>query len=147
MVQKLLKYSNNFMANQLILTIGARESGPPATLQKGVKSVSDYLSNELGLESFKLVEGSGISRQNRISCREMISIVQAFKPYHRLLRKKGNEYFKTGTLSGIRTRAGFFKRKDNTLYPFVIMVNENGKHYHALKRKMKEILQERILQE
>ena len=140
-VHKLLKYSNNFMANQLLLTIGARESGPPATLEKGVKAVSDYLSGELGLASLKLVEGSGISRENRISCREMMSIVQEFKPYHRLLRKKGNEYFKTGTLSGIRTRAGFFRGKDNTLYPFVIMVNRNGGHYHALKRKLAEMVQ------
>ncbi|MCF8044364.1 MAG: D-alanyl-D-alanine carboxypeptidase [Desulfarculaceae bacterium] len=146
-VRKLLKYSNNFMANQLLLTIGARESGPPATLEKGVKAVSDYLSGELGLASFKLVEGSGISRENRISCREMISIVQKFKPYHRLLRKKGNEYFKTGTLSGVRTRAGFFKGTDDTLYPFVIMVNRNGGHYHAIKQKMKRTLQKRILQE
>lgn len=143
-VRKLLKYSNNFMANQLLLTIGAKQSGPPATLQKGVKAVSDYLTGQLGLTSFKLVEGSGISRENRISCREMISIVQEFKPYHRLLRKKGNEYFKTGTLSSVRTRAGFFRGKDNTLYPFVIMVNRSGGHYQDIKQKMQRTLQDSV---
>ena len=70
----------------------------------------------------------------------MLSIVKEFKPYHRLLRKKGNEYYKTGTLSGVRTRAGFLKGKDNTLYPFVIMVNRKGGHYHAVKRRLAEMV-------
>ena len=139
-VQKLLEYSNNFMANQLLLTIGASESGPPATLEKGVKAVSGYLTGQAGLADFKLVEGSGISRKNRISCRGMLSILEEFKPYHRLMRKKDDEYYKTGTLSGIRTRAGFFKEKDGSLYPFVIMVNRKGRHYHAVKKNFAEMV-------
>ncbi|MFO7753814.1 MAG: D-alanyl-D-alanine carboxypeptidase [Desulfobacteraceae bacterium] len=139
-VRKLLKYSNNFTANQLVLAIGAREAGPPATLEKGVRTVSGYLTSLPGLEQVKLVEGSGISRENRISCREMLLVLKEFKQYHRLMRKEGNEYFKTGTLSGVKTRAGFFKGKDNTLYPFVIMVNRNGGHYHAIKQKFAEMV-------
>ncbi len=52
--------------------------------------------------------------------------------------KKGNEYYKTGTLSDVRTRAGYFEGHDNRLYPFVIMLNETRVGYENIRRELKQ---------
>ena len=54
-------------------------------------------------------EGSGISRSNKISPDDMIKILIEFMPWHNLLRKDDKGFYKTGTLSGIKTIAGRHK--------------------------------------
>jgi D-alanyl-D-alanine carboxypeptidase/D-alanyl-D-alanine-endopeptidase (penicillin-binding protein 4) len=43
------------------------------------------------------------------------------------LRQEGAEYFKTGTLDGIRSRAGYIADGKGELYRFVVMMNTQGK--------------------
>ncbi len=120
-VEKLLTYSNNFIANQVLLALGARQFGPPATLDKGVAVLIDFAQKNLGWEQVQLAEGSGLSRKNRVTPAQMGTLLQAFMPLHRLLKRTDTQYYKTGTLSDVKTRAGYFAGKDNRLYPFVIM--------------------------
>jgi len=136
LLQKLLKYSNNFMANQLILTMGADKEGSPATLEKGVGVLETFARKKLGLADLIIAEGSGISRANKISPDHMLRILMAFMPFHDLLTLKGNEYYKTGTLSDVRCRAGFILGNDKRLYPFVIMVNGENKGYDSIRRDL-----------
>ncbi len=137
-VQKLLKYSNNFMANQLMLTLGAYKFGPPATLEKGVRALKDFAEDQLGLSQIAIVEGSGLSRKNSLTPQQMHTILTAFMPFHHLMSVEGNEYYKTGTLSDVRTRAGFFRGKDNRLYPFVIMLNNTRTGYKDILEKLRQ---------
>ena len=139
-VERLLRYSNNFMANQLMLYMGAELSGPPAILAKGVAELNRFAEDRLNLKNFTLTEGSGLSRQNRFTPKQMLKILLAFKPYHHLLRQEGTEYYKTGTLSDVRTRAGYIRGKDGKLYPFVIMVNKKGRGYDAVRKKLHGIV-------
>jgi D-alanyl-D-alanine carboxypeptidase/D-alanyl-D-alanine-endopeptidase (penicillin-binding protein 4) len=120
-VAKLLRYSNNFIANQVMLALGARIYGPPATLEKGVSILRKTAETLPGWETAHLAEGSGISRKNRVTPAQMGQLLLAFMPHHRLLQAAGTQYYKTGTLTGIRTRAGYFIGTDGRLYPFVIM--------------------------
>ena len=106
-IKKMMGSSNNFMANQIFIALGARAYGPPGTLAKGVKAVSYYAAKELGLEGAKIVEGSGISRKNRLSPLHMMTVLKHFRPYRRLLRKNGKVLYKTGSLRGIRALAGY----------------------------------------
>lgn len=122
-VKKLLKYSNNFMANQLLLTLGASLYGPPATLDKGTRAVDQFLQHYFDFKDIKIHEGSGLSRSNKISPNQMLAILLRFMPYHTLLNRKKTEFYKTGTLHNIRTRAGFLSGKNNRLYPYVILLN------------------------
>ena len=126
-LRKLLAHSNNFIANQLLITVGAAVYGPPGNLPKGVKSAQAYLKDVLGMELKTVYEGSGISRQNRISAATMHRILVAFAPYHDLLRQSPPLFYKTGTLKGVRTQAGFIKKRGGGLYPFVVMMNTAGK--------------------
>ena len=67
---QLLEFSNNFIANQLLVASGAAAYGPPGTLDKGVAAAESFSREVLGMET-RLVEGSGLSRQNRLSARQL----------------------------------------------------------------------------
>ena len=125
-VEKLLTHSNNFIANQVMLAMGARAFGEPAILEKGVRVLADFARNALGWQQMQLVEGSGLSRKNRVTASQMGKLLQAFMPHHRLLKCTDTQYYKTGTLSDVRSRAGYFQGKDNRLYPFVTIHNGVG---------------------
>ncbi|MCD4676088.1 MAG: D-alanyl-D-alanine carboxypeptidase [Desulfobacula sp.] len=139
-VQKLLKYSNNYIANQLLLTIGAKIYGTPATLEKGIKALKLYSKQNLKLDHFTILEGSGLSRSNLISPDQMLKVLIEFMPFHSLLNFKGNEFFKTGTLLGVRTRAGYILGNDNRLYPYVIMVNKKNKGCESIRKNLINII-------
>lgn len=131
-IARLMEYSNNFMANQLFISAGASASGPPGTLAKGVRAAVDYASKVLQIRP-KIVEGSGICRRNRISVNMYLKILNAFQPYHHLLKEEQNGvFYKTGTLTGIQTRAGYIADKNGKLYRFVIFINTPGKAVQPL---------------
>ncbi len=126
-LSKLLEYSNNFIANQLLITAGAKAYGPPGNLEKGVRATLIYAKYILEINHVQIEEGSGISRKNQISARDFHKILNAFIPHYFLMRQTDKMYYKTGTLKGIHTRAGYIKKKNGELYPFVLMINTPGK--------------------
>jgi serine-type D-Ala-D-Ala carboxypeptidase/endopeptidase (penicillin-binding protein 4) len=126
-LSKLLEYSNNFIANQLLITAGAKAYGPPGNLEKGVRAAMIYAKDILGIDHIQIEEGSGISRKNQISAMSFYKILNAFIPYYCLMRQMDNMYYKTGTLKGIHTRAGYIKKRNGELYPFVLIINTPGK--------------------
>ncbi|RUA02611.1 MAG: D-alanyl-D-alanine carboxypeptidase [Deltaproteobacteria bacterium] len=135
-IGQLLEFSNNFIANQLLIAMGASVYGPPGTLKKGISAVTAYAGGTLGLTRFSIVEGSGIARQNRISAREMMRVLNAFEPFRHLMRRHGREYYKTGTLTGIRTRAGYIESRRGGRYRFVVMMNTKGKSAEKVVRQL-----------
>lgn len=139
-VSDLLEYSNNFMANQILLVMGAETLGPPGTVKKGLQVIEDYYRRELKIRSGRIVEASGISRNNRITARAMLEITRRYEPYHALMRQEGRQFYKTGHLKGIRTRAGFLTSADGGLYRFVIIINTPGKSTDAMMRIIERYL-------
>src|SRR3990167_10211490 len=100
-VQVMMEYSNNFVANQIFLVLGAEKLGAPANLRKGKEVVSNFLKNEIGISNFNLEEGSGISRDNQISSYDLVKTLKAFEKYRFLLPEKLDQIqAKTGTLNG-----------------------------------------------
>ncbi|CAN2042552.1 serine-type D-Ala-D-Ala carboxypeptidase/endopeptidase (penicillin-binding protein 4) [Candidatus Magnetomoraceae bacterium gMMP-15] len=135
-VYDLLQYSSNFIANQLLIAIGAKIFDPPGSPEKGLWAVKSYIKNIVGIKNLQIFEGSGISKKNKISCMDMMKILKEFRPYKDLLVKDKRLLYKTGTLSGVRTRAGYIKGKDDKLYNFVVMINTNGKTYNKIIRRL-----------
>ena len=68
MIRAINKYSNNVMARQLFLTIGAEVSRQPANAERAQRAVGDWLIGK-GLErrEFVLENGAGLSRVERLS--------------------------------------------------------------------------------
>jgi len=141
LVVKLMEHSNNFMANQILIAAGAAEYGPPGTLEKGVRTARRFAADVPGINNLSIVEGSGISRKNRLTAEKMLTILNAFKPYHHLMRYENGVYYKTGTLSGISTRAGYIERSDGELFPFVVFLNSKGKSAENYIRDLKSIVE------
>ena len=123
-VREMLLYSNNFIANQLYLTCGAQAAGAPATWEKGRLGLEDFL-DRIGLApgSFIVAEGSGLSRDNRISPASLGLVLERFRPYAELLPFWQGRLVKSGTLQGVYAYAGFFRR-DRELDPFVVILNQ-----------------------
>jgi D-alanyl-D-alanine carboxypeptidase/D-alanyl-D-alanine-endopeptidase (penicillin-binding protein 4) len=134
MLRGLLQYSNNFIANQIFLTVPqASDGATEATLRKSRRLFEDHLRTRLhiGADALTMVEGSGISRDNRITGNAMISILDRFKPHAGLLAPKDGHLVKSGTLTGIYNYAGYI-RTDKGLRPFVILLNQRANHRDAI---------------
>ncbi len=142
LVGKMLTYSNNFMANQILISMGAHIYGPPATLEKGVAALNTYCKEQLGLQDLQLVEGSGISRRNRLSARDMLRILKSFFRYRHLLTNKGTVRYKSGTLKGIRSQAGYIEPPGHDAYFFVIFLKNSPLDIERLLSAVAERLQQ-----
>ena len=122
-LRDMFEFSNNFIANQILIALGARVHGPPGTLAKGVRVLSDYARDVLHLRDIEIAEGSGISRKNRISARDMLAVLRGFEPHRYLLVREGRISYKTGTLKGVKARAGYIEDRSGNVYYFVIFLN------------------------
>lgn len=140
-ISRLLFHSNNFMANQLLLAISAKIYGRPGTLEKGASAISGFAEKIFKIDDLTIVEGSGISRENRISAKSFLKILTAFESHMDLMKHNGNEYYKTGTLTGVSTRAGFIRSGDGNMYKFVIMTNSNGNSAEKISKKLLSLLE------
>ena len=118
------------------MTVGIHHYGPPATLEKGTRALTEYLRKELAIsaEQSVVVEGSGISRKNRLTPDAVLLMLKAFLPYQHLLPREKNIPYKTGTLSGVYSMAGYLSTSD-PMY-FVILLNQQ-KNY---REKIRDIL-------
>ena len=141
LLTQLLKYSNNFMTNQIFLTLGAEKYGPPADAAKARRAVSDYLKS-LGLSGFHVEEGSGLSRKNQVTASQLMTVLDRFSQYQDLLPMEEGALVKTGTLSDVKSLAGYMIRDSGRTVPFVILLN--GRYHTKTRVKILEILEANI---
>lgn len=139
-VAMLLEFSNNFIANQILIAAGAKAYGPPGTLEKGCRAALEYAGHVLGINDISFVEGSGISRNNSISARNLLKILNEFEKHRFLMRHQDSEFYKTGNLAGVMTRAGYLTDIKNNLYPYVVMLNTPGKSTNTVMRQVRRII-------
>lgn len=124
MLRLCLKYSSNYIANQIFLEIGKYQYGSPATWQKSRQAMSTFISSHFAPPFPVMVEGSGLSRQNRISAKQMIKVLVQLKPWaDDIINAENGILVKSGTLSGVYCYAGYFKYFTR-LFPFAILLNQ-----------------------
>ena len=142
------KYSNNFMAEQVLKTLGAEVQGAPGTWSKGRQTLSKFLT-ELGVppDSFVLANGSGLNDTNRVTPTQITLLLQQMHQRFELrpefvasLAVAGdsgtiNGRFenspavsrlraKTGSLTGVSALSGYVMTKSNEVFAFSIMMND-----------------------
>jgi D-alanyl-D-alanine carboxypeptidase/D-alanyl-D-alanine-endopeptidase (penicillin-binding protein 4) len=121
----LLLGSNNYIANQVFLEIGGHRLGGPVSLQKSLRVASQVLARHGLAEPLQLEEGSGISRGNRFTARGLARLLHLFEPHASLLRSGDGALFKTGSISGVRTLAGYADTSTHGRVRFVIALRSN----------------------
>lgn len=113
--------SNNYMANQIFLETGAKRLGSPASLEKSLQVANEIFAEHGVADDVKLVEGSGISPENKFTARGLATILDLFAPHAGLMKKtRAGSRYKTGTIDGVKTLAGYAKTKRNGTVRFVI---------------------------
>jgi len=125
MLQGLLMYSNNYIANQIFLLLGANAFDFPADFDKSRKMVQQYLKTKFSADwkNINFDEASGISRKNSLSAAFLMKVLDRFKDNFLMLRTKGGVYLKSGTLDGVYNYAGYILT-DKGLRGFVIILNQ-----------------------
>ena len=141
----LLRYSNNFIANQLFLTLAAQSSGYPVTSEVARAVLQQQLAGLYGdsfgrdPQSLLMLEGSGLSRTQRSSGAGMMHILEVFKPYADLLPEVNGVLRKSGTLTGVYNFVGYIRGPEG-LYPFVILTNQAANNRAEILQLLKRQL-------
>lgn len=160
------KFSNNFIAEQILKTIGADIYGSPGTTLNGLRAMDEYMQSlKYKPEGFSILDGSGLSRQNRLSPDQIVSVFQDMyadlgvypefisalgvmgRDGNVLKRMNGHNSaerarVKTGTLNSVSALSGYFQSADGERFAFSILMNDLKCSNGQAKR-----LQDRIVRE
>ena len=165
-LQGLNKFSNNFVAEQILKTIGAKKYGHPGTTLKGIKAFKEYLM-ALGYQQnqYKVFDGSGLSRQNRLSPQIIVDILRYVKNdlgvYPEFVSALGvmgvdgnvknrmrgvqsskRARVKTGTLNFVSALSGYFQSQDDETFAFSILMNSLKCSNSRIKKLQDQIIRE-----
>jgi len=123
---EMLRGSNNYVANQVFLEIGGHRSGGPVSLKKSLQVTNELLAANGLAGAINLEEGSGLSHGNRFTARGLAKVLDLFAPHTALLVSGKGSAYKTGTLDGVRTLAGYINTTDHGQVRFVIALRTNN---------------------
>lgn len=126
LLAEMLRGSNNYVANQIFLELGGRRLGGPVSLEKSLQVTRDILTKHGLAEAIQLEEGSGLSRGNRFTARGLAKVLNLFAPHTALLVSGKGAAYKTGTLDGVRTLAGYTATASHGQVRFVISLRSNN---------------------
>lgn len=162
MIKYTLKSSNNLYCESFIHVLGQQWFNSTER-SRAMNTLMNIWNEKLNPEEqFKMVDGSGLSRKNRISSLAMCKIlntlvsdegVTGITEYLSDVSIEGNlaTYFsgsktlkgalllKSGSMEGIRAYAGYLKYNDNPLYSFCIMINNHECNSKVLSSKIAQL--------
>ncbi len=158
------KFSNNFMMEQTLKTMGAVCHNTPGTTAKGAQAVKSYLLEcGISVEGFRMNDGSGLSRNNRTTSRQLADLIRyvvreaTYSPefmnalpiagvdgtMKKRLNGNGDNRLvraKTGVIDGVCALSEIIDgRKDNGLV-FSILVNNNRNRHRDVKKFQDEVV-------
>jgi D-alanyl-D-alanine carboxypeptidase/D-alanyl-D-alanine-endopeptidase (penicillin-binding protein 4) len=145
-VRDINKFSNNVMARQLFLTLGAELGGSPGQAQKAARVVKEWVAEKkIRAPELELENGSGLSRLERISPAHLAQLLQAawrspvmpelmsslpvaaadgtMRKRLRGERVAGQAHIKTGLLSDARSIAGYVLDRAGRRHVVVMLIN------------------------
>lgn len=145
-IRDINKWSNNVMARQLLLTIGAENSHKPANEVRGMLAVKSWMQDKgRDANSFVIENGSGLSRIERVTAKDLGQLlIDAYKgptmpelmaslpvlsldgTLSKRLKNKpvsAHAHMKTGSINGVKAIAGYILSEQGKRYVMVMLVN------------------------
>jgi D-alanyl-D-alanine carboxypeptidase/D-alanyl-D-alanine-endopeptidase (penicillin-binding protein 4) len=143
-IRDINKFSNNVMARQVFLTIGAEASGQPANAARATQAIRGFLAGRgQPMPELVLENGSGLSRSERISPANLAAMLaDAWRsPLMPELMSSlpivgvdgttkgrraaaGAAHIKTGMLADVRAIAGYVVANSGRRYAIVAIIND-----------------------
>ena len=150
------KESNNLYARHLLLLLGAKVYGAPATVKKGRDAITSILDSKgaLGEGKLRIDNGSGLSRTSKMNAKvlaqmyddaydrygsrwmETLSIAGVDGTIKKRFRNtvvKKRAWMKTGTLRRVKNIGGYVKNRAGKFYTVVIIINSPQAKYRGAK--------------
>lgn len=160
------KFSNNIMAETILKTLGAIEYGYPGTTQKGLAVAAKFRSESFGTDitGYVQADGSGLSRLNRVSPRQVVELLQfAYADFHlgpefvASMKISGRDGFnpppfrhsplidemrlKSGHIRGVNTLSGYAHTASGRVVAFCLMVNDHRSQQWEIDQRVAELSQ------
>jgi len=155
-ISKTAKKSNNLYARHILLLLGVKIYGAPATLAKGRKAIKHILASQNALASgvLRLDNGSGLSRVAKLNARHLSQMYDtAYEHYGKrwmqtlsiagkdgTIRRRfrnsviaNRAWMKTGTLKNVKNIGGYVKDTRGNMYTVVVLVNSTRARYRGAK--------------
>ncbi len=157
-VQDFNKNSVNIIGEMLVKTLGAWFMGEPGTWKKGTDVIVGYL-HKVGIDNIILVDGSGLSKHNRISPYALVRVLArayknpsiskeflsslpiagvdgTLKKRFRFSKIRRRVFAKTGYLNGVRALSGYVKTTSGDILAFSIISNGLGWRARAFQEEL-----------
>jgi len=154
--------SHNFYAESILRGISYAKTGYGSTSGGVAQIIAFWKSKGIDLRGFWMVDGSGISRFNTISAKQLVDMLRVyaqdsavFKPFYRSLpvagesgtiRKlaqeteaEGNLRAKSGTMSRVKAYAGYVRTKSGKLLAFSMTANNTLWDAAQLREKFERL--------
>lgn len=158
-IRDINKFSNNTMARQLFLTLGATDT-LSANVARSTAVIQQWLNTQhLDFPELVLENGAGLSRKERISAQHLTELLQhathsrfaaeleaslpilgmdgTVKKRFKESPLSGYAHLKTGTLDGVKSIAGYVQARSGKQYIMVFIVNHPNA---ALTQPMQDAL-------
>lgn len=152
----MLKFSNNFLAEMLTKNIAVIRGAKQGSIEKGISLIKEILETNYDLKtsSYDFISPSGFTVQNKITPRDLgLLLSRAYKDFpissyllsamavpqsegtlsKRMTSLKEPKLIrgKTGLLTGVAGLAGFGANSKGEVFTFVFVYNGNGKEAQA----------------
>ena len=153
-ISRTAKKSNNLYARHLLLYLGAKMYGAPATLKKGRQAVEYILKSRGALPkgTLSIDNGCGLSRTAKLNTKLLAEVLDdgytrygmrwmktlsiagvdgTIKRRFRGTIVRNRAWMKTGTLKRVKNITGYVKSKNGRMYTVVILVNSKAGNWKA----------------
>ncbi|GMV39919.1 MAG: peptidase M15 [Myxococcales bacterium] len=139
------EWSNNHMAEVLLLHVGAASAGAPGTAAKGAAAITKLLEAAGATGGFEIHNGSGLYGGQFMAPRHMVAFLRHVwglekvrEPFlaslpvagktgtlkGRMAKTGGRVHAKTGTLDDVITLSGYVKTQGGRWLAFAVLVND-----------------------
>ncbi len=141
--------SINLYGEALLLAIAqAQDQLGKTDTQTGAELLGEFWSTKLGLpaEELKIMDGSGLSPENRITTNALARILASvkgepwFAGFFESLPTYNGMKMKSGTISGVLGYAGYQTSKDGTPLVFALLVNNYNGPATPMRQRMFRLL-------